>query len=190
MERVTHRYMDGADMKENEVLELLKSSKGQNNMVGILPGSDIGNTIIKALEEVQQYRALGTPEECRAAREKQIPKRPKEYEDKYFGCPTCGRLIDAEEFKNHIKEVIEKQNGKNIDLVSVGELLVFIDREPTAYDPNKVVEQLEDKMKELNEISKGVNMTKILERQNHGYYTAMEHAIEIVKGGGADDKSL
>ena len=77
---------------ENEVLELLKSSKRQNNMVGILPGSDIGNTIIKALEEVQQYRkhgvtvesalnnmcdltaaenliekyrAIGTPEECR-----------------------------------------------------------------------------------------------------------------------------
>ena len=33
-------------------------------MLGILPGSDIGNTIIKALEEVQQYRAIGTPEEC------------------------------------------------------------------------------------------------------------------------------
>lgn len=33
-------------------------------MLGILPGSDIGNSIIKALEEVQQYRAIGTPEEC------------------------------------------------------------------------------------------------------------------------------
>ena len=69
MERVTHRYMDGADMKENEVLELLKSSKGQNNMVGILPGSDIGNTIIKALEEVQQYRKLGTPEDLKTMKE-------------------------------------------------------------------------------------------------------------------------
>lgn len=37
-------------MEKNEVLELLKSSKRQNNMVMILPGSDIGNTIIKALE--------------------------------------------------------------------------------------------------------------------------------------------
>ena len=44
-----------------------------------------------------------------------------------------GKLIDAEEFKNHIKEVIKKQNGKNIDLVPVGELLVFIDREPTTW---------------------------------------------------------
>lgn len=29
------------------------------------------NIAIKALEEVQQYRAIGTPEECRAAMEKQ-----------------------------------------------------------------------------------------------------------------------
>ncbi len=38
-------------------------------MVGILPGSDIGDTIIKALEEVQQYRALGTPEELQIMKE-------------------------------------------------------------------------------------------------------------------------
>lgn len=51
-------------MTENEAIEYLKSSKRKSNMLGILPGSDIGNTIIKALEEVQQYRAIGTQEEC------------------------------------------------------------------------------------------------------------------------------
>lgn len=51
-------------MTENEALEYLKSSKRKSNMLGILPWSDIGNSIIKALEEVQQYRAIGTPEEC------------------------------------------------------------------------------------------------------------------------------
>lgn len=30
-----------------------------------------------ALEDVQQYRAIGTVEECQAAVEKQIPKKPK-----------------------------------------------------------------------------------------------------------------
>lgn len=54
-------------MTENEAIEYLKSSKRKSNMLGILPGSDIGNTIIKALEEVQQYRAIGTPEELKAA---------------------------------------------------------------------------------------------------------------------------
>jgi len=55
-----------------------------------------------------------------------------------------GRLIDADALKKHIEEVIKKQNGKNTDLVPVGELMVFIDIEPTAYDQNKVVEQLEE----------------------------------------------
>ena len=31
---------------------------------------------INALEEVQQYRAIGTPEECRAAMEKQTGEKP------------------------------------------------------------------------------------------------------------------
>ena len=55
-------------MTENEVLEYLKSSKRKNDMLGILPGSDIGNTIIKALEELKQYRTIGTVEECRNRR--------------------------------------------------------------------------------------------------------------------------
>lgn len=51
-------------MAENEVLEYFKSSKRKNDMLGILPGADIGNTIIKALEELKQYRTIGTVEEC------------------------------------------------------------------------------------------------------------------------------
>lgn len=56
-------------MTENEVLEYLKSVKRQDNMVGILPGSDIGNAIIKALEELKQYRAIGTTEELQTMKE-------------------------------------------------------------------------------------------------------------------------
>lgn len=96
-------------MTENEALEYLKSSKRKSNMLGILPGSDIGNSIIKALEEIQQYRAIGTVEElqdmknnyfealsdwrqyrkigtleeCRAAMEKQTAKRPDYEGDGY-----------------------------------------------------------------------------------------------------------
>lgn len=107
-------------MTENEVLEYLKSSKRKNDMLGILPGSDIGDTIIKALEELRQYWAIGTPEECRAAVEKQTAKKPyyegdgysdghlvydtwicpccgKHYEvdyDDYDFCPECGQRID------------------------------------------------------------------------------------------------
>ena len=75
---------------------------------------------IKALEEVQQYRAIGTPEELQAAREKQIPKKvkieqwiytkcdcgfefSKHHGDGYYSipienktkyCPNCGQKLD------------------------------------------------------------------------------------------------
>lgn len=137
-------------MTENEAIEFLKRAKRQNEMVGILPGSDIGNTVIKALEEVQQYRdttlspkqiralknrivdvfllvgkymAIGTPEECWAAIEKQkaqksdleggrradghivydtwiCPGCGEHYEveyDKYEYCPHCGQKISWED---------------------------------------------------------------------------------------------
>ena len=60
---------------------------------------------IQALEEVQQYRAIGTPEECRAAVEQEAKKVIEKYkakapedieaygEDAVFGyCPVCGGL--------------------------------------------------------------------------------------------------
>ena len=79
-------------MTENEVLEYLKSSKRKNYMLGILPGSGIGDTIIKALEELQQYRAIGTPEEFRAAVEKQTAISRELIEGKYF-CQKCHNLM-------------------------------------------------------------------------------------------------
>lgn len=85
-------------MTENEVLEYLKSSKRKNDMLGILPGSGIGDTIIKALEELQQYRAIGTPEECRAAMEERQNPRAAITEKEDTGttryiCPTCGMYM-------------------------------------------------------------------------------------------------
>lgn len=100
-------------MTENEALGYLKNSKRQKSMLGILPGSDIGNTIIKALEELKQYRAIGTPEECQAAMEKQIPYKPSrkklvwgigkckcgvEFLDRKTGfCGNCGQKLDWED---------------------------------------------------------------------------------------------
>lgn len=69
---------------------------------------------VKALSEIQQYRAIGTVEECRDAREKQIGKRPirvtaghndsstdgcpickKAFYEKVNFCPRCGKAIDC-----------------------------------------------------------------------------------------------
>ena len=66
---------------------------------------------IEALKEIQQYREIGTVEECRGAVEKQKPKKPRlNYKPKFFGratytCPRCGNCC-LEEFAN------ERQNNR------------------------------------------------------------------------------
>lgn len=63
------------------------------------------NTILAMVEELKQYRAIGTPEECRAAVEKQTPKRPDYEGDGYADgqlvydtwiCPCCGKCYEVE----------------------------------------------------------------------------------------------
>ena len=46
-------------------------------------------SIIRALEENRQYRAIGTPEECRVAVEKQTAKKIKQQQWMYTSC-DCG----------------------------------------------------------------------------------------------------
>lgn len=62
-------------------------------------------TAIKALEEIQQYREIGTPEECRAAVEKQTARRPDYEGDGYADghlvydtwiCPCCGKHYEVD----------------------------------------------------------------------------------------------
>ena len=65
---------------------------------------------IKALEEIKQYRTIGTPEECRAAVEKQKAKKPKEYEDKFYGCPTCGNIL-LHKWEKYPTKLMDKKNG-------------------------------------------------------------------------------
>lgn len=60
---------------------------------------------IKALEEVQKYRKIGTVEECREAVEKQKAKKP-DYEGDGFSdgqlvydtwiCPSCGKHYEVD----------------------------------------------------------------------------------------------
>lgn len=65
---------------------------------------------IKALEEVQQYREIGTVEEYRASLEKQKEKKPKEYEDKFYGCPSCGNAL-LQKWEKYNTKLMDKKNG-------------------------------------------------------------------------------
>ena len=82
-----------------------------------------------------------------------------------------GRLIDADAFlQNLINCDIGRKSFENV--------IEAVKKQPTAYDPDKVVEQLEDRSEEYNS---GVRL--------HGKPEEMltDDAIEIVKGGGVDE---
>ena len=59
----------------------------------------------QALEEIQQYRAIGTVEECREAVEKQKAKKviDRDLDLGYYTCPSCGTAISFMEdgYKSH-----------------------------------------------------------------------------------------
>lgn len=98
-------------MTDQEAIKYLKDANRNNQMVGILPKSDIGKCLIKALEEIQQYRAIGTPEECRAAVEKRKSKKPNKcigFTESLFVCPTCGRKQPIMYEQHYCKECGQK----------------------------------------------------------------------------------
>lgn len=84
------------------------------------------------------------------------------------------RLIDADALKKDLKSVT-LSNGT---LVNTNAVLYLLEEYPTAYDVDKIVEQLENERK-FWENAYNRNLGKEKAR-------SYEHAIEIVKGGGVD----
>ena len=80
------------------------------------------------------------------------------------------RLIDADAFKTQIAGITI---ANNYPTSKANAICKVIDAQPTAYDPDKVVEQLEEACISLSDYP--------------GYTVDIEKAIEIVKGGGVDD---
>ncbi len=109
-------------MKKNEASVIIGNIpvNGKDGCYSITEYQEAKTVAVQALEEIQQYRTIGTPEECRAAVEKQTARRPdyegdgysdghlvydtwicpccgKHYEvdyDDYDFCPECGQCID------------------------------------------------------------------------------------------------
>ena len=102
-------------MKPEEAIEILDEVKElDDSMYAYNPKyMDAVDMAIEALKEVQQYREIGSVEECREAVEKQKPKKPHRNYKKFSGlwckcgwylgqkqcldikyCPNCGQAID------------------------------------------------------------------------------------------------
>lgn len=54
-------------------------------------------TIINGFEELEQYRAIGTVEECREARERRMAKKPERYGTARQGLDNDGHSIRCQE---------------------------------------------------------------------------------------------
>lgn len=82
------------------------------------------------------------------------------------------RLIDADALKKNLKSVT-LSNGT---LLNTNTVLLLLDKYPTAYDVDKVVEQL-----------KTDSLVKLYGSGNSdNYLIPVKRAIEIVKAGGID----
>lgn len=100
------------------------------------------------------------------------------------------RLIDADKMidwiNNQREEVTKKQTARACDGIFTRETLVTMQRcidtfenkiktEPTAYDPDKVVAELERK--------KFIEQETILSDIHQGFNAGLSAAIHVVKGG-------
>lgn len=88
------------------------------------------------------------------------------------------KLIDADTLMQDIRNTITEQSS-TIDWLNL------INRQPIAYDPDKVVEQLE-KLKSLVPVNRVLDDIINDKPKELGMLIAYEKAIKIVKGGGVD----
>ena len=74
-------------MTESEALKILKISPDMKKRIPNL--AEVYEVAVKAIEERQQYRAIGTIEEFKTLKEKNEPKKIA-YQGEHEKCPSCG----------------------------------------------------------------------------------------------------
>ena len=91
-------------MTENEAIKILKKTTEHTKVYedDVVFTSDFVKAYekaIHALEELQQYRAIGTIDEFKALKEKNEPKELAEHnfqdEVHYYLCPSCRSIVSC-----------------------------------------------------------------------------------------------
>lgn len=102
-------------MDIDKVIELQKEIR-----TGFRGSSDeVCGFTIAALEELKKYHQIGTVDECRAAREKQIPKEPlkravggERLRRELLSCPICGKRLFDIAYLNGKKDHVSGKKSK------------------------------------------------------------------------------
>lgn len=96
------------------------------------------------------------------------------------------KLIGADALKEYCMNA--SKSDDDFRRVSLATLASVIDAQPTAYDVDKVVQQLE-KLKSLVPVNRVLDDIVNEKPKELGMLMAYRKAIEIVKGGGVDAKT-
>ena len=103
------KHLQSYDEVVDNMIKYCKDFEPKADITGYLEKKTVFAMAISAIKEVQQYREIGTSEECREAVEKQKAKKPDIYTDtrnmvdlhgnvyaeqaNVYLCPTCESFI-------------------------------------------------------------------------------------------------
>ena len=94
------------------------------------------------------------------------------------------RLIDADKLIEELKESYDDDLQKELEYLGIYE---FIKEQPTTFDVDKVVEQLEWCSKKYEKLAKGTSVEFPQECFRKGISYGYRDSIDRVKAGGRDD---
>ena len=174
-------------MTENEAIEELHRIRPYG---GIIPQrrAEALDVAINALEEVQQYRQIGTVSTCRNA--VGICKAMIERGINPDNITECINFeYNLVQRGYDLKKMIEmiEEHKKQFQIGTEEECREAVEKQPTVYDQNKVVDQLESELRLADKEKERCARENPLQFDSaKGYAMGLSNAIEIVKAGGTD----
>ena len=148
-------------MTPEEAIEIIETTKGLYKPKAVQDAFDMA---AQALKEIQQYREIGTVEECREAVEGQKGMQVNGMNDDLIRRKAVIEAVDR-----HTKE-----DGTLDDDISV-----ILKEVETAFNKEKVIEELEYDKEMSAKYSTGL--------REQGHIEAFDEAISIVKRGGINN---